>query len=266
MSVVTISKGSFSRGEQVALAVAERLGYECVAREDLLKETSDEYNIPEIQLQRALYDAHSFWERISQGQTEFIAHIRVALLKRLRKDNLVYHGLAGQYFVRNVPHVLKVRVVADRDDRARVVMDKDGVDEKEARQVVKRTDAERRKWSEHLYGIEIMDPTLYDLVVHVKHLSVENAAELICQTVAFDRFQTTAESKAALGDLLIAAEVKMAILDLKPEAVVRCTRGHVTIAVREKVVRVNKTAARLENRAVKVSGVGSVKVDTEVKA
>ena len=35
------------------------------------------------------------------------------------KDNVVYHGLAGQFLVAGVSHVLKVRIMAEMEDRVR---------------------------------------------------------------------------------------------------------------------------------------------------
>lgn len=55
MSIVTIARGSYSRGKEVAERLAKKLGYECISREILL-EASKEFNIPEIKLVRASHD------------------------------------------------------------------------------------------------------------------------------------------------------------------------------------------------------------------
>ena len=52
MSIVTISRGSYSKGKDVAEKLAQKLQYDCVSREILL-EASEEFNIPEISLVRA---------------------------------------------------------------------------------------------------------------------------------------------------------------------------------------------------------------------
>ena len=38
MSIITISKGSYSHGKEVAEKVAEKLGYDCIARDDIIEE------------------------------------------------------------------------------------------------------------------------------------------------------------------------------------------------------------------------------------
>ena len=53
MAIITISRGSYYRGREVAEKLAVKLGYECISREILL-EASQEFNIPEIKLVRAI--------------------------------------------------------------------------------------------------------------------------------------------------------------------------------------------------------------------
>ena len=116
MSIVIISRGSFSHGKEVAEKLAENLGYECVSREIIL-EASKHFNIKELKLIRAIHDAPSLLDRFTHGKERYVTYVREALLHRLQKDNVVYHGLAGHFFVRDIPHVLKVRIIADLEDR-----------------------------------------------------------------------------------------------------------------------------------------------------
>jgi len=44
MGVITISRGSYSKGKEIAEKLAQYLGYECISREILL-ETSDHFNM-----------------------------------------------------------------------------------------------------------------------------------------------------------------------------------------------------------------------------
>ncbi len=112
MSVIIISKGSYSHGSKVAEKVAERLGYKCISR-DVLIEVSKGFNLPEIKLTRAIRDSPSFLERYTFGREKYIAYMRAGVLDYLAKDNAVYHGFAGQFFVKDIPHVLKVRIISE---------------------------------------------------------------------------------------------------------------------------------------------------------
>jgi cytidylate kinase len=123
-------------------------------------------------------------------------------LEHFRNDNIVYHGLAGHFFVRGISHVVKVRIIADLEDRARLEMEREGITRAEALHLLKKDDEERRRWSEHLYGIDTWDPSLYDLVIHIHKISVDDAVDIVCQTAGLNHFQTTPKSKKAMEDLI----------------------------------------------------------------
>jgi len=205
MSIITISRGSYSRGVEIAKMVAERLGYRCLTR-DVLIEASKEFNIPEVKLIQALENAPSFFERFTQDKKKYISYIQVALINNFKADNIVYHGLAGHFFVKNISHVLKVRIVADTEYRIKLVMERDKITRDKAIDFLHTIDNARKKWGQHLYGINIEDPSLYDIVINIGKLSLEVAVNIICKTATWEEFQTTAESQKELENLALSLE------------------------------------------------------------
>jgi cytidylate kinase len=208
MSIITISRGSYSKGKEVAEKVCQRLDYECVAR-DAIIDASKEFNILEIRLIRAIHDAPTILERFNYSKEKYLAYLQLAMLERFQKDKVVYHGLGGHFFVRNISHVLKVRIIADMEDRLKLEMEREKISREEALRILKNDDNERRKWSKYLYGIDTSDPSLYDLVIHIKKITTDDAADIICHTVGLEHFKTTPESQKALNSLLLAARVTM---------------------------------------------------------
>lgn len=209
MSIITISRGSYNRGKEVAEKLAQKLGYECISREILL-EASEEYNVSEIKLIRAIRDAPSILQRLTHQRERYITFIRAALLKHVQKDNVVYHGLFGHFFLQDIPHVLKVRIVGDLEDRVEDEVKREGISAEKAREIILRDDEERRKWASSLYGADSWDATLYDLVIHLKTITVEDAVELISQARQLPGFQTTPESQQAIDSLVEAAKMEIA--------------------------------------------------------
>jgi len=260
MAIIAISRGSYSRGKDVAERVAERLGYQCISREVII-EASREFNIPEIKLHRAIHDAPSILEKltsITYGREKYISYFETALLRLLQKDNMVYHGFAGHFFIKDVPHALKVRIIADMEDRVRLEMAREGIPREHAWRNLVRADEERRKWSLHLYGIDTGDPSLYDLVLLIKKLSVDNAVDGICHCAQLDTFKTTFESQKALDDLVLAAEVKAALLNLIPDIKVLAKDGRVALGTTLTLGPLQ--AQELEKIARSISGVQSIEV------
>ncbi|MEW6365794.1 MAG: cytidylate kinase-like family protein [Acidobacteriota bacterium] len=258
MAIVTISRGSYSRGKDVAEKVAGKLGYDCISR-DILLDASELFNIPEVKLVRAIHDAPSILDRFTYGRESYVAYIQAALLRYLKEDNIVYHGLAGHFFVPGVAHVLKVRIIADLEDRIRTEMEREKTDYIEARRTIEKDDEQRRKWSLSLYGIDTNDSSLYDLVVHIRHLTVDDAAELICDTVKLDRFRTTPQSLKAISDLSLAADVKAALMTLNPHLEVSADDGNVVVRVKALPQQMD-AGGEIESTAAAVRGVKTVSV------
>ena len=255
MAIVTISRGSYSGGKEVAEKVARKLGIECISRR-VLVEASEKYHVPELKLLRAFRDAPSILDRFTFGKERYIALIQAVLLARFQKDNVVYHGLAGHYFVRGVSHVLKVRITNKKDDRAELVMRREevfrqaasameglpghsttlpathrGLSKERALHVLEDIDEARQKWGFHLYGIDTHDPILYDLMIKTKKLSTDDAADIICHTAQLDRFRATAESQQMMDDLLLAARVKARLVERYPRAEVTAKEGVVYVGL-----------------------------------
>ena len=208
MSIITISRGSYTHGGLVAEKVSQKLGYECISREILL-EVSDEYNISEIKLIRAIRDAPSFLERYTFGREKYINYIRATILRHLSEDNIVYHGFSGHFFLKDIPHVLKVRIIADMKYRIECMMDRERVSEKKAEIMVNGVDEERRRWSQKLHGFDQWDSRLYDLVINIKKISIDHAVDIIFNTVKLSPFQTTPESQKIMDGLVVEANKRL---------------------------------------------------------
>lgn len=260
MSIITISRGSYSKGKEVAEKVAQRLGYECISR-DVILEASEEFNVPEIKLVRAIHDAPSILNSFSYEKEKYIAYIQVALLRYFNKDNVVYHGLAGHFFVKEISHVLKARIIADIQDRVKLEMAKEGISREEALEILKRDDEERRKWSQMLYGIDTHDSSLYDLVLHIHKITVDDAVDIICHAAGLTHFHTTPDSKRAMDDLLLSAEVKVALMEIKVGIEVSAQNGIVLVKTEAPVTKELKLIDDIERVAKKVSGVRDVKTE-----
>jgi cytidylate kinase len=232
MAIITISRGSFSHGKEVAEKLAAKLGYECVSREVILK-ASKHFNIPENEMLSAVHDAPSVLERFSYGKERHIAFFREALMHYLQRDNVVYHGLAGHFFVQEIAHALKVRIIADLEDRVAEQMRREGVSAEAARKTLIEDDKARLRWSQYLYGIDTSDQSLYDLIIRVKCMSTDDAAEIISQAGRLPCFQTTPESRDAMHMLFTAAQVQAALVEEIPSIQATVENGEIVVTTSE---------------------------------
>ncbi|MEW6671358.1 MAG: cytidylate kinase-like family protein [Thermodesulfobacteriota bacterium] len=260
MSVITISRGSFSHGQEVAERAAKRLGYGCISREILIAASRD-FNIPEIKLFQAIHDAPTFMDRILLRKEKYVAYIQAAVLNNLKKDNVAYHGFAGHFFVKDIPHVLKVRIIADMEERIRIVMEKNSLSRDAATSYIHRLDEQRRKWSQQLYGIETADPSLYDLVIHIDRITVDDAVDIICHKISLPHFRTTPESRQQIEDLSLSAEVKAALIDMKPDIEVTAQQGAVRVSASASPAQKSKLEKEMRKVAETIPGIGKLEIN-----
>jgi cytidylate kinase len=236
MTLVTISRGSYTRGREIAEKVAQRMNYELISREILI-EASEQFNIPEIRLERALHDAPSVLDRFTYGRERYLAYIRAAMLQHMAKDNVVYHGLAGHAFLYGVGHLLRVRIRADMEDRVKEEMSREGISEDKARYILSKDDEERRKWSIFVTGYDPCDPATYDVVFNASVIDVDDIVDMICQLLSKPYLQKTDESQKQIEELATAAQIKVHLVREYPSA---------EVAVKDWTAYVNVTSTLLE--------------------
>jgi len=250
VAIITISRGSYSRGKEVAEALAQRLGYECVSR-DILLETCEEFSIPEIKLVKALHDAPSILERFNHGRERYMSYFRAAFLNHMTKDNVVYHGIAGHFFLQDISHVCKVRIIANMEDRVKEEMKRENSSEEEARYMLKKDDAERQKWSLSLYGKDTLNCNLYDMVLHIDTMTVDDVVDVLSGIVEKGRFNATPESRKLLQIKTMLANIHSKIVNFSPRATVDIsdngvvTLGNLSGSLKNDGALRRKTADRL---------------------
>lgn len=289
MAVITISREAFTRGDEVAAKVAQRLGYQCVSHE-VIAEASRKFQVSAPKLEQAMYAAPSFIERFFSEKQKYVAYVAAATLAYFKDDNIVYHGLAGQffasavspmtarilayfkkdnvnydgfaeqYYARTIPHLLNVRMTASLEERLRRSMKIKDMSREQALRVLEKESRQRSAWSRHFYGVDNADADLYDLVVHINKLTVDDAADVICDTVTKPRFKTSFESQQAIEDLALAADIKAALYDDYPGCEVVAEKKSVEIYARYTVHTDTMIADKIKAKVLKMEGVSSVAV------
>jgi hypothetical protein len=124
---------------------------------------------------------------------------------------LVGHGAA--IMLRDVPHVLRVRITAPEPIRVRRVRDQQGLaDENAAAHLVHDIDHERAARMRFLYRVDLDDPVLYDLTLNSERLTVEACVRIIRETLETHSMQPTEQGLARARDLSLAAEARARLL------------------------------------------------------
>jgi len=260
MAIITISHDSFSHGKEIAEKVAQRLGYECLGPE-VIQEACKDWNLPPMALKRALHDSPRVLERFLAKKERYIAMFRAAFFERMRHDNVVYHGLAGHVFLAGVPHVFKVRIVTDIDDRVEEQMRLMGRrDPHEARRMLKLEDAERKGWTKYLYERDNHDPELYDIYINLQGITIEQAVEIIVNATKISTNGHMPMMRKMLADRTLEAKVEARLLEIFPDVQVQVRDGEVFARINASIIQEEVVARKARGAVEDIEGVKAVRV------
>ncbi|MDA3917689.1 MAG: cytidylate kinase-like family protein [Deltaproteobacteria bacterium] len=238
MALITISRGSFSMGKAVAEKVAAKLKYSILSR-DLLFKAGDRFHVPQKTLEKAIHDAPGIFERYSHTKKIFIAYIRATLIDMVAGGNIVYYGLAGHLLLGRLPCVLKVRIIANLEDRVAGRM-AGGLSEQKARTMILADADQRRKWTKKIYNADPNDATLYDIVICIDKFSVDDAVDFICQSASRKAFEPTNDCIKQYRDLSLACNAKALLVESFPDVGVICEYGNLLVYATEKEAHTSK--------------------------
>lgn len=265
MAIITISRGVQSGGRKLAHMIADKLGYQCLARE-VVSMCAKRYNIPEEDLYERLIEAPSRWLGPSKEHFRYPLYIQCTLINVARQDNVIYHGYAGQLFLRGVTHALRVRLEAPYRDRVEAEMREHNKSREDAEKYIEKGDALRQRWIKLLYDEDWHDPALYDLSINLKTMSIESACDMMALLAGRPEFQKTDESMRRLDELSLACEVKAALASddtlwkhLWEQSIIVLASGSV-ITLRG-TVKNKEVGAAMQDVASKVKGVSECRFE-----
>lgn len=207
MAIITICRGTDTGGKSLADRLGQDLGYRVLSREELLSESAKSFCASEDQLKSALHQKPGFLEGRGVKRWQYINCVQATMARAVQGDNVVYHGQAGHLLLCGIPHHMRVRVVADMEYRIRATLGAGAPNRDRAIESIEELDRTRAGWMRSLHGVDINDPTMYDLIINLEHVSIPTASTIVAQAVARD-FQTTPAGQKLMDDLVLASEVR----------------------------------------------------------
>lgn len=191
----------------LAEAVAKKLGYRCIDRDHLVRKAAA-WGVSEDDLRTAMGKPPTLLGQSHHKKYLYLAFIQAALTEETRTGNVIYHGLAGHLLLGKGSHILRIRLIAPMEFRISSVQDRLQYDRHQAIDYIKKMDNDRRKWTWSLYGSDWTDTGLYDMVINLEQISVEDACEIVCSTSRLKFFASSIETQTYLEDLATASRVK----------------------------------------------------------
>ncbi len=181
--VITISRQLGSGGRKVAERLASILEWslwdkelvEAIAQNASVRkkvvESFDERTISELEIMfRAAFGEHDL------GGFIYHQHLARTLLAIAKHGSAIILGRGANFLVKDA---LNVRIHASEERRIENLMRFEGYSREEAIRAIKRTDRERAQFVKRMFGQDVADCRLYDLVIKTDDVFVEGAARII---------------------------------------------------------------------------------------
>jgi len=261
MAVVTISFEIGAGGPEIGSMLAGRLGYRYVDHE-LISEAAHRYGLVEDRLSHLSDAKPSLFERFDVETRRYITVIQTVMFEFAAEDNVVLMGRGGQWLLRGIPHVLRVRVAAPFDVRVKRLTEKlsaqtgDRVTARSVTQMVRQDDTQRVGRMRYLYEVDLRDPALYDLALNTEALTTEAAVQVLADLARRPELAAGAEARQRVADRTLASRVQVALVT-HPDT----RKYRIAVEAREGVVTLESTTALDAAQAVarEVAGVREVR-------
>jgi cytidylate kinase len=210
MAIITISRGSMSGGEALAASLAQELGYRTIAREVLVQAATN-IGASEQTLTHNFETSPGLWGRLTSNRRLYVIAVQAALAEQILAGDVVYHGHAGHLLLKGVPNVLRVRLIAPLEMRARAIAAKQSLSEAAALDYIRAVDDDRVRWTRLLYDVDWRDPSLYDMVVNLETMSIATASSAVAAIARQPDFASTPDTASRVEDFVVACRVRLAL-------------------------------------------------------
>ncbi len=201
MAIVTVSRHLGSGGDDIALKVAESLGYDLVDTTLIVKvaeragvSVEDAAGFDEKYESRVIsWLKNAIEPRMGKILSEedhhlnpelFIEYCRTVILGLAETGNVVIVGRGGQFILKDEETAFHVRIIAGAQFRIERIRERRAVTEKEAREIIRKSDTMRRQYIEHFFHADWNDPLAYHTTFDSSKLGFDLSASLITDAVS----------------------------------------------------------------------------------
>ena len=259
MSSIALFNNIFIEEKKIREQLAAATDFNVIQDSDIINEVSNKYQISKDKAVRAIYGPPSVFNKFTMERERIIAYLKESMAEHLKSSGIIYSGHVSQLIPPEVTHVLRVGLFDKTSNRIQRAIG-EGLTEKNALNVIKKTDTKAMAWVDYLHKKEVNDPSLYDIIVPMGEHFPESAVQLILENYHKPAVLEQKPSRQAVDDMALGAQVELALIEKGYTTEVKSFCGELTLLVNKSVSNFPKLANTLTGIAESVSGVHSVKV------
>jgi len=202
MPLIAMTREMGSLGKDVAAGIAARTDRRVVYQE-IIEPLANKMRLRKSHVERFLEGKSGIWERLTTDKTSLSIFTADETFRFLRDGSTaVIRGWGAVHLLREVPHVIRVRVCAPMDLRIARMMERLGTDNRAAVEgEIQASEEAHSAITRRHFGINWRDAEHYDVVLNTERLSVDECVEELESLMKRPRFQETEDSVRQVADL-----------------------------------------------------------------
>jgi CMP/dCMP kinase len=208
MAILTISREFRSGGQEIGMAVSERMKYDYVGKERILFDLKGQGERWIDLLIQVDEDRPTIWDKFDWEYQGLMALMQSYIYDRAMDDRVVLVGRGANFLLQGIPHALHVRLTASLEQRVGRVMRKDNVDRKTAKLLIEKMDNDRASFIRANFHRDWYDLSWYDMVFNTAVQSFEEITEIVYSTLKGKSTHLTLEGWELLRGRMLAARIK----------------------------------------------------------
>jgi cytidylate kinase len=210
--MIAMTREMGSLGKDVAAGIAARMGRKVVYHE-IIEPVANKMRLRKSHVERFLDGKSGIWERLTTDKTSLSIFTADETFRFLRDGTTgVIRGWGAVHLLRNVPHVVRVRVCAPIETRIARMMERLGTDNRAAveAEIALSEEAHTAITRRH-FGVNWRDSENYDLSLCTERLTVDECVDEIDALMAKERFRETPDSMRMVDNLALEWSVRSAL-------------------------------------------------------
>jgi cytidylate kinase len=213
MAIITVSREMGTGAYQIASEVAQKLKYTLIDG-PRIKSMAAKYGLTPEMMQLVDEKPPSYVTAEDRKRAAALNSIELIILDLARKGNVVIYGRGAQDMLAGCKNVLRLRFIADFEERVERFAEREWIDPDMARSLIRRSDHQRGGFIHFYFDRDWQNPSNYDLIFNSSRLSEATIVDCIIAAVKEPSLKGSDKSAAAVIDtVILTKKIETALLN-----------------------------------------------------
>ncbi len=202
MAVITVSREMGTGAYHIATEIAKKLKYTLVDGQRISLLASQYGLTPEL-LQLVDEKPPAYITVEDRKRAAALNAVELIILDLARKGNAIIYGRGGQDLLKGCKNLLRLRFIADFEERIERFAEREWIDPDMARSMIRRSDHQRGGFVHFYFDRDWRDPNNYDMIFNTSRLSESTIIDCIVAAAKEPLLKDADKSSVAIIDSVI---------------------------------------------------------------